>query len=478
MLAEKTTCCGCGLCEYVCTEGAIVMVQDEEGFYYPQINKDKCTGCHKCNRLCPVLKEGSISGEEKMIMEKVYAGYQREREILLKSSSGGAAYTIAHSFIQQGGVVFGVAYDEDYKGASFVFVENSEELSKLQESKYVESKRRVLFDKISTELGKGNKVLVIGLPCDIAAVKSLVGDRDDLYTCKLCCRSNTSNKALQQFIAKLEKQYLSTVVKLSLRYKEKDAPRFPTKCRVDFANGKVFISDFTKTDYGKAFQILARPSCLECKAKSMKGLADITLGDFQGADPQREYYNTNGLSLIAVHTMKGKKLKELLENFYLKEMPYDDVMSYNWMASESIPKSPLRDQFSADFVQEGLENACLRLVREQNEKIDEIADEMTEKQLRVALWGAGDTAENLYDRFRMDKWNLKYVYDSSRLKVGSTFRDMEIMDLKMLAGHEDKIDILAVMIPSEKEEKLNEILAEIGWKKPVIHTGKYKFYKG
>ncbi len=46
--------------------------------------------------------------------------------------------------------------------------------------------------------------MVIGLPCDIAAVRSLIGVRDNLYTCKLICRSNTSNKVLRQYLDKCE----------------------------------------------------------------------------------------------------------------------------------------------------------------------------------------------------------------------------------------------------------------------------------
>lgn len=478
MLAERAVCSGCGLCEYVCNSNAITMIQDDEGFYYPHIDESKCVNCGKCNRLCPALNSSNISGTDKLEREKVYAGYQNNVAMLLQSSSGGAAYTIARTFILQGGVVFGVAYNEDYKGVSFIMAETLEELSGIRESKYVESKRNILYEKLVPALDSGRKVLVIGLPCDVAAAKALAGNNTNLYTCKLCCRSNTSNKALQQFVARLEKQNDAPITRLSLRYKEEGVQRFPTKCRADFANGKVFVSDFTKTDYGKAFQILARPSCFECKAKAIDGLADMTLGDFQGANPKKEYYNTNGLSLIVEHSAKGQELREMLNDFYLQEMPYDDVMSYNWMAYTSIPESPIRKKFAENFVRFGLEKACMTLIQEQNEAIDKIADNMIENQLRVAMWGSGDTAENLYERFRMEQWNLKYVFDSSKLKIGNDFKGMEILDLQEVITYADEIDVLAVMIPSESEEKLNGILEEIGWNKQVIHIGKYKFFKG
>ena len=45
---NKVKCCGCESCKQVCAHDAITMVEDEEGFRYPKIDKSKCVNCGLC----------------------------------------------------------------------------------------------------------------------------------------------------------------------------------------------------------------------------------------------------------------------------------------------------------------------------------------------------------------------------------------------------------------------------------------------
>ena len=60
-IRNKQDCCGCTACASVCPKQCITMVQDNEGFLYPLIDKDKCVDCHLCEKKCPVL------GREKVV---------------------------------------------------------------------------------------------------------------------------------------------------------------------------------------------------------------------------------------------------------------------------------------------------------------------------------------------------------------------------------------------------------------------------
>ena len=51
---RKEECCGCSACYAICPIDAIKMVEDEEGFVYPQIEEGKCIRCWRCVNICPI----------------------------------------------------------------------------------------------------------------------------------------------------------------------------------------------------------------------------------------------------------------------------------------------------------------------------------------------------------------------------------------------------------------------------------------
>lgn len=52
LFSRKEECCGCTACYAICPTGAINMVEDEEGFLYPEIATNKCICCYKCTSVC------------------------------------------------------------------------------------------------------------------------------------------------------------------------------------------------------------------------------------------------------------------------------------------------------------------------------------------------------------------------------------------------------------------------------------------
>ena len=55
--SDKILCCGCAACYSVCPVEAISMKADEKGFWYPQIDEEKCIRCQRCKNVCAYKKD-------------------------------------------------------------------------------------------------------------------------------------------------------------------------------------------------------------------------------------------------------------------------------------------------------------------------------------------------------------------------------------------------------------------------------------
>lgn len=194
-IKEKVECCGCQACYNICPKNAIEMVADEKGFKYPKVNKDKCINCGLCEKVCPILNKKTIENEP-----KVYACYNKNDEIRMKSSSGGIFTLIAEEIIKRDGVVCGAAFDEQY-GLSHQFVESIEDLEKLRTSKYFQSSIEDTYRKTKEYLLNGRYVLFTGTPCQIEGLLSYLGKQyDKLYTQDIICHGVPSPKVWRKYV--------------------------------------------------------------------------------------------------------------------------------------------------------------------------------------------------------------------------------------------------------------------------------------
>ena len=89
MIAKnRADCAGCESCANVCPRGAIEMTADAEGFYYPNIDHEKCIECGQCDRTCPVLNPPARPSK----MPSAVAAVNRDWKVRHRSSSGGTFF--------------------------------------------------------------------------------------------------------------------------------------------------------------------------------------------------------------------------------------------------------------------------------------------------------------------------------------------------------------------------------------------------
>ena len=60
-IQNKVDCCVCNACADICVKHAISFVTDNEGFWYPKVNKELCVDCGLCDKVCPIQTHPIVS---------------------------------------------------------------------------------------------------------------------------------------------------------------------------------------------------------------------------------------------------------------------------------------------------------------------------------------------------------------------------------------------------------------------------------
>ncbi len=352
-IQNKVDCCGCNACGDICGKKAISFKTDNEGFWYPEVDKEKCIDCGLCEKVCPVINVDSIKRNDKEV-PICYAAQCKNLQSLFDSTSGSAFATIAERMYKEGGFVGGAVFNEDYSVTQFISSDKAD-LEKLRNSKYVQSNSEGFFIAVRDLLKAGEKVLVCGLPCQMAALKSfLMKDYENLIILDLICLGINSPKILRGYLDYMEEKHGSKIIYYKAKNKELGWRQLTTK--LVFENGDV---EYDKKDtnyftYGfVGTHAFSRPSCYECKFKGFPRIADITIGDLWGAERMvgKEYDRDLGTSVIMINSLKGEAFFESVKpSFKYKEVNLKDVIQDNSPLIKPISKPAInRELFYADL---------------------------------------------------------------------------------------------------------------------------------
>lgn len=332
---DKFSCYGCTACENICPQNAIKMVEDKEGFTYPEIDETKCIKCGLCERSC-IYKNKKISFRYEN--KKAYAIHNNNSETRKNSTSGGAFTGLCENIINKGGCVVGVKYNENME-AIYDFANTIDECKSFRGAKYVRANPGAIYPKIKQKLEEDKWVLVTGTPCFIAGLRTyLKKSYDKLFTVDIVCHGTPSPKIFRKYIENLEKTYSSKITNFEFRNK-KNGWQTPT-IKIQFDNGKKIFKLLRENNYGNAFlkSLMHRPSCYNCEFVSDNTMGDLTIGDFWGTRVKYQEMDDNkGISLVLVNSEKGEKIfEEIKENFTIEEIPCEDALLGNHVRPENI----------------------------------------------------------------------------------------------------------------------------------------------
>lgn len=361
-------CCGCASCVQRCPKQCITLESNNEGFFYPVVDVEKCVECGLCEKVCPVLHES-----ENREPLNVFAAINEDEGIRKESSSGGIFTALAENVISERGVVFGARFDDKWQ-VQLDCTDNIDGLKHFRGSKYVQARVGDAYKRAESYLKQGKKVLFSGTPCQIAGLRMYLGrEYDNLLCVDFVCHGVPSPKVWERYLRELvarnceKNSVLFSSNKLSIseenafikgisfRDKKLGWKKYSfvfrgklTKATAVGEKNTVLFSAMHRDDvYMRAFlsDLILRPSCYDCRCKSGKSGADITIADFWGIQhvvPEMD--DDKGTSLVLINTIKGVSLYNGLKLKSL-EQRYSDAVKYNLAIVRSVKVPAKRELF-------------------------------------------------------------------------------------------------------------------------------------
>lgn len=305
-------CCGCLACSVVCPRKCIERVEDAAGFVTVRVDVSKCVQCGLCEQVCPLQKDYPAPD---FTSASAYGAYASDNAVRGRASSGGMFETIAKTFLEKGGSVFGCKLDENLQ-LRMHEATTLEQVQQLTKSKYIQSDCHDSFPVIKARLQEEKHVLVCATPCQIAALKNYLGELANsprLFLLDFFCHGVPSQRFFDKCCAYIEKKLKGRLLSYEFRFRPPHATTLHYVC-YQYQTGQTTrqkVGFYFEDPFYLGFEkyITLRDSCYHCPFGTGNHAADITLGDLHEAEtywPEKNRYE--GVSKVIINTPKGQAL--------------------------------------------------------------------------------------------------------------------------------------------------------------------------
>lgn len=358
-MKDELNCIGCNACYNICPNNAITMSHNKYGFLQPLINKNRCINCGLCKKICLAIDNIFFQNPK-----STYIIQSKNKSYIEKSSSGGMFAELAKYVISKNGVVFGCSMERIENGFDIkhIYIENEDFLYKIQGSKYVQSDIGNSYKQVQKFLKAQRTVLFSGTPCQIAGLKSFLGnlEYENLLTVDLSCTGTPNKEIFNEYIKFLENKYKQKITNFEFRNKKK----LGWSCGnalITFANGKQKILYNNISSYLNLFmhKKIQQTGCQNCKYTGLKRISDITIADAWGLEYEypnllkNKFDKNKGISLVLLNSNKAQIVFNLIQsNFIFENIAIKKLIKYNNPLSDSS-KIQIDNTYLEEYTQNG-----------------------------------------------------------------------------------------------------------------------------
>lgn len=371
--SAKLECTSCQLCATMCPCDAIHIELNENGFYRPVVDSDRCTDCGLCTKVCYKFDEDvKITKPELIEKTHLYAAWSNDDEIVRNTTSGGIGDVLAHELLKQGYKVVGCVYDEEKIRAEHRIATEEGDLVPFRGSKYIQSYTFVALKEVVRNC-RHEKYAVFGTPCQIYALNRIAEMkrvRDQFVFVDFYCHGCPSHYAWNKYQAYIkEKIGVKRFDKVEFRSKIKGWGTFIVA--VYGKNRKLYNSSNNLKGFYDLFfcdQIL-NDGCHDCLLRGTLEYTDIRMGDFWG---KKFLKNTRGVSGVSVVTERGRYVFDAATrlNVTTQECEYKDFLPWQSYGKIYQPRPEARRMIleSLRDANQDVWDACKVVYRTQTSK--------------------------------------------------------------------------------------------------------------
>jgi len=338
-------CVGCGICLGICPINTIKL-ETTKGALTVNFDYSRCTKCGMCNRVCPALSNFYV-GDLKTLevlgrVDKVFFAYATDNTVRYHGASGGVVtsltlYMLRHKIIDKVLIVRMKKF-----AIETLLTSNEYNVLSAQGSIYFKTFSLRILQEILCLIRKGEKIGVVGLPCQISALRRVLKDFESkIYSIGLLCNHVNENWYLEYIIGK----YLPKSARPIAIDSRKDG--WPGEIKIRFRlNKNLKELSISQSKFWGSLPLLNISSpigCMLCE-DHLASMADITVGDawhpkFMGRD-------SSGVSILIARSARGLNLIDKAvkdEVLHIEKTGLQDLLvTQGHHVIEGIRYAPLR----------------------------------------------------------------------------------------------------------------------------------------